>query len=509
MKNLLLGIDVGTSGVKAIIYHPERGILGSGRSSSYAVPSPRNGESESEPELWWRDLVRAANMAFDSSGLKRSDTAAIGLSVIFPVALPMDKEGRALHPAIMYNDQRSVAQVREIEESLGREAYEELIGNTLVPGTCSATSLLWIKEWRPDIYAKAACIGLANTFITKRLTGRGVTDPSNASLSGLASIRGTERWSERILSSLGIDEALLPPIARQGETAGLLSPGAAESLGLPAGTPVVPGSGDAVAAAFGAGVLSEGTVFYVSGSTDCVTIPQKNPMADHRWITTAFTDERSYLGIGTSTSAGSSVEWFIRTILGREGEGSAYAEAAGLAEEAEPGSGGVLFLPYLQGERTPIWDPFARGSFAGLSGAAGRREMARAVYEGTAFALRDIISCFEGFSGTEIGEIIASGGGTLNETWNRIKADVLQKPLSIIDFKDTSSLGAALFAGMGAGTFGSAAEAGESVLRFVKRRRIDPDEKLASLYGERFALYQEAYRSTKGIMKDLSGFRES
>jgi xylulokinase len=509
MSDLLAGVDVGTSGVKVGLFDPAGHLVGLGR-TSYGVRSPQPGWAQTNPELWWQGFLGALRQACGAGKAKPDAIAALGFSVLFPAVAPLDEQGRALHPALLYCDQRSLAQVQEIERRIPRADYEATIGNRLVPGTCAATSMCWLRDQAPRAYAAAETLGFANTFFVSRLTGTlatgtlatgtlatgaFATDPSHAALSGLADICDPWRWSDELCKVIGIEREHLPQIAGAAQAVGGVTRAAAAETGLRPGTPIIAGCGDVVASAFGAGARLDGAAVYIAGSTDCVAAAMSRPATDSAWVNCAYVDRETWLGIGTTTCSGVSVEWFAREFL----RSSDMALMTKLAASSPPGSNRLLYLPYLQGERTPVWDPQARGVFIGLTTSTERGDLARAVFEGVAFALRQVIAC----AGSEINELRAVGGGTRNDLWNQIKADVLQLPLHVLAFQEMGTLGAALLAGVGGGVYGSLEEAARVADLIADTKIVEPDPEQAQLYDELFILYEELYPQTQAIMHSL------
>jgi len=504
MAQLLLGLDVGTSAVKAGVFQPDGRLLGLGR-ASHGVQTPSPGWAQCDPEHWWRGIIKALRQACAEASVRPDELAAVGVGALFPCVLLLDEDARALHPAILYSDLRSLPQVDAIAQAVGRREYQDTIGNNLVPGTCAATSMSWLRDERPDSYAKAHAIGLANTFVTARLTGRFCTDPSHVAVSGLADIRDPWRWSEALCDRLGVDTRRLPRITGAAEVGGSVTSGAAEQTGLAPGAAVVCGGGDVLTSTVGAGGLSADTVTYIAGSTDCTALPSPRPAGGLRWCNSAYVPRGTWLGIGTTTSSGAALDWCARTLLGEQGTRGVRAMTR-LAASARPGAGGVLFLPYLQGERTPVWDPRARGLFVGLSSATTRADLARAVFEGTAFALRQLMECADEVSGAPVRQIRAVGGGTANALWNQVKADALGMPLNVLDFQETGVLGAALLAGVGAGVYGSFEEAVAVAQSVGGARTFAPDPSRAALYEGLFAVYADLYPATREAMHRLAAW---
>jgi len=502
MSDLLLGLDIGTSGVKVGVVNAEGRLLGLGR-AAHENETPHPGWVQCDPERWWQGTIVSLRQACAGANISPGDIAAVGVSVLFPCIVPLDAGGHGLYPAILYCDRRSFAEADAIAAIIPRECYEACIGNVLVPGTCAVTSLAWLRDHESDAYANARAFGFANTAITARLTGEFATDPTQVALSGLVDIRDPWRWNRDLCEQLGIDGDRMPRVAGAAEVIGTVTRAAAAETGLRPGTPVVCGCGDVPASALGAGASEPGTVVYVAGSTDCVAVPTLAPTPDRRWVNSAYVPRGMWLPIGTTTSSGVSVEWFLREFLGRGGSDGLQAMTA-LASQAPVGSGGLLFLPYLQGERTPIWDPRARGAFFGLSTATTRSHLARAVFEGTAFALRQVIECLEGILGRPVDEIRAVGGGTKNALWNQIKADVLRKRLAVLEFQETSALGAALLAAIGAGIHPSFAAAAEVARACNRARIVAPEPSSATRYEALHEHFAKFYPATKSLAHALA-----
>jgi xylulokinase len=501
MSELLLGIDVGTSGAKAGVFDAEGKLLGLGR-AAHGVDYPQRGWAQCDPEVWWRGILTSLAQACNEAQIKPNQIAAVGVGVLFPTVVALDANARAVYPAILYCDGRSLAQVRAIEETVGRDAYEAAIGNNLVPGTCAATSIMWLRDEQPETYTAAHSIGFANTFVTARLTGEFCVDPTTVGLSGLADVQDPWHWSEALCEKLGVDIARLPKVVGAAEVVGTVTASAAGKTGLKAGTPVVCGGGDVPVCAVGAAGGSSGTCVYIAGSTDCGTLPMPRPTGDRRWANTAYIEPGTWLGIGPTTSTGLSVEWVVREFLPEAGT-HGLKRITELAAAAPPGSNRVLFLPYLQGERTPVWDPLARGVFVGLINTTTRADLARAVLEGTGFAVRQMLECVDDILGEPLAELRCVGGPTSNALWNQVKADIMQRPLDVLEFQETGTLGGALLAGLGAGLCGSFEEVMATARSAGGVRTVEPDPGNATVYADLFALYRQLYSATAEIAHGL------
>ncbi len=498
---LLAGVDIGTSGVKVGLFDPAGRLVGLGR-APYKVSIPHPGWVEVDPEAWWQGLIAALSQACAAGDVPPTQIGALGISAVFPTVAPLDVQGRALTPALLYNDQRSLEQVRAITAICPRSQYEARIGNRLMPGTCAVTSMAWLRDEQPDAYRAAHILGFANTCVVARLTGEFFTDPTNAALSGLTDIRDPWQWSESLCRDLGIALEKLPPIAGPAHVAGTLTTAAAQATGLRAGIPVVVGAGDVPTAAVGAGATLGGPAIYSAGSTDCVALLLPAPAEGLAWVNSGYATPETWLAIGTVTSSGMSVEWFAETFLGGR-DRETLARMTRLAAASPPGSRGLLYLPYLQGERTPIWDAQARGVFAGLTTATTLGDLARAVFEGVALALRHVVTHADAIARRPVAEIRAMGGGTQNALWNQLKADVLQRPLHILSFQETGALGAALLAGVGCGVYRSLEETVAVAAEVIQAQAILPDAQQAARYDDLFDLYTQLYPQTQAIAHRL------
>jgi xylulokinase len=487
-SDLLLGIDVGTSSVRACIFRPDGSLVGTGQ-VPYAVARPNPGWAEVDPDLWWDGFLKALASALETTGVPPAAIRGVGLSTLFPTLIPFDGRGNPLAPAILYCDQRSTEQADAMRDSGLADTLQKRTSNRVAPGTFALTSLLWLRDERPDIYARAACFGMVNTLFSMRLAGvPGLAYPSGL-LFGLCNARNPSGWSPELAELAGIDPAKLPPLYAPGSAVGTVTAEAARATGLAEGTPVAAGAGDAAAAPFGGGCISPGDIFYTTGSSDCVSFVIGRPQTSLQFANAGYLTADTRLSIGTSTSTGAAVDWFAGQFLG-ETSGAAVAREAG---DAPVGASGLTFLPYLQGERTPLWNPRARGAFSGLSLAAGRKEMARAVLEGTAFALRQIVETIEHEGGVRVKSLPTAGGGARNALWNQIKADVTGRELAVFEFQEFSALGAAMLAGTACGVFRTIEDA---VARTASVRRcsaVIPNMAAHADYKEPYKRYVELY----------------
>lgn len=451
---MLLGIDLGTSSFKAVLFDPAAGAIAAQAKVPIRTLLPKPGWAEMDPESLWQVLLDTLAQL----GRNRPDAFAavrgVGLSTIFPALVPMDRAGRALRPALLYSDHRSLPQATRFADRFGPDALEQLTGNRFVPGTTSLPGILWLREEEPEIFAQTHVFGQIGTYLVHRLTGEFTVDASHQSLSGLAAAGEELRYDEALLAAADLDPARLPRPVESAAVAGTVTAVAAGATGLPAGIPVVAGCGDAPLATLGGGVCTPGKLFVSAGTTDCLMISAARPSGNPLFCNIHAPVPDLWVVNGTMSTAGAAVKWFHEDFLGCSLE-----EMTRWAEASAPGAGGVVFLPYLQGERTPCWDPRARGQFFGLGLTSGRAEACRAVFEGIACAWRQIVGLLETECGLRAPEVMVVGGGSTNPLLNRIKATLLDRPVRALSFTEITSLGAAMIAGIGAGIYASAEDA--------------------------------------------------
>ncbi len=427
---IFLGLDIGTSGARAIAI--EDGAIVAEATATYPLSTPHPGWAEQDPEHWWAAtrevLARVAN------GLD-GEIGGLGLTGQMHGAVFLDGAGAVIRPALLWNDQRTAEQCAAIETALG-DRLSAIAGNPALTGF-QAPKILWLRDHEPDAYARVHSVLLPKDFVRLRLTGERATDMSDASGTLLLDV-GARAWSDEILTALDIDRAWLPEAFEGPEvTGGLRSPVAAE-LGLPAGLPVVAGGGDNAAAAVGSGVTQPGTLLASLGTSGVLFAPAEGFRPDPSGRVHAFAHALPGVWhlMAVILSAGGSLRWWA-DVTG--------ATPGALAEQAAPSSRGLVFLPYLTGERTPHLDPEARGGFVGLTVRHGRPEMTRAVLEGVAFALRDGLDIIDGL-GAAADTVRAVGGGSRSPVWCQILADVLGRPIVRATVDEGPAYGAALLA---------------------------------------------------------------
>lgn len=489
----MLGIDLGTSSVKALVMDEAGNTRGTGQ-VGYAIDVPAAGRAEQDPSLWWSSAAGAVRQALERSGVPADGVAAVGFSGQMHGTVLLGRDGQVLRPAILWCDQRAAGEVRRLQAAFSREDMAGLTCNALAAGM-QVVSLLWLRENEPDVYRAARHAVLPKDYLRYRCTGNVGTDVTDAAGTLAFDVAG-RRWSSELLGRLGLDEGLFPAVSMPADVAGSLSARAAEELGLKPGIPVVFGGGDQPMQAVGNGVLSPGAASCTIGTGGQLFFPVREPKADPLLRTNTFNHALPGLWyvMGATLNAGLSLNWFMKSILGLSG----FREAAEMAATVPPGSGGLLFLPYLTGERTPHMDPDARGMFFGLTLEHTAAHMARAVMEGAVYALRDALEVVKSL-GIRPERIVATGGGAANSDWLQMQADMFGCCVHPADEAEPACRGAALAAGVGAGIYASVEEGCRIVSR-VSAEPVTPVAGNAAVYGEGYAVYRELYIRNRELL---------
>jgi xylulokinase len=444
----LLGIDLGTSSVKAVLIDDAGRVLGHG-GREYPMLTPKPQFAEQDPAAWFEAAADAVQQAVAGSDV-RQDIAAIGFSGHMHGVVLLDANGSVVRPAIIWADQRAAAEADAITAMIVRERLGAVVGTAAATGFMAST-LLWLKRHEPHSLASATACVLPKDYLLFRLTGIVGTEWSDASATALFDIR-ERQWSAQIVDHFGLPGRLLPEVHPSTEQVGFLTDAAARRLGLRSGIPVVAGCADQVAQALGNGLTEPGTASITIGTGGQWFMPIDQPAVDQALRVHTFCHafrDRWYV-LGAMLAAGLSLRW-LRDLLGLSGDRNAYARLSALAADVSPGADGLLFLPYLLGERAPHADPHARGAFVGLTTRHQAEHMARAVMEGVAFGMRDIFDVLRTLGKTET--LVASGGGLTSPVWRQILADVLGQPLQLTQPGERAGIGAALAAGIGVGLY--------------------------------------------------------
>jgi len=515
MSQLILAHDLGTTGNKACLFDPE-GRLVASAFAAYGTSYPRPGWAEQEADDWWEAVGSSTRQLMSESGWGPEEVAVVSFSGQMMGCLPVDTQGVPLRAAIIWADQRAEAEAAFIGERVGRDRVYALTGHRAA-SSYVAPKILWMRSHQPELYARTRKVLQAKDYVTFKLTGVYATDYSDASGTILFDLR-RRRWDDDILAALGLDPELLPPARPSATVIGTVTRQAARATGLLAGTPVVIGGGDGACATVGAGVVSPPDAYCYIGSSSWIAFVSREPLYDpqQRTFTFAHLDPEYVFPIGTMQCAGGSYDW-VESVLRGEAAGRIHRDLDALAARVEPGARGLLFLPYLMGERSPHWNPRARGAFVGLTMAHGRGELARAVLEGVAFNLRIILDAFRA-QGAPIDALRLIGGGARSGVWRRILADVLDLPLLLPKLLvEATSLGAAIAGGVGVGIYADYQVARELVpvgpgehpgVPGCQRPSVPgcelPRSEVAALYQELYQVFQETYASLAPVYERIA-----
>jgi len=468
---LFLGLDVGTSGVKAILVGRD-GTVAAATTTPLELSTPRPGWAEQDPETWW-----AASIASIKGVLAKqpgASVAAVGIAGQMHSSVFLDRAGAVIRPALLWCDGRTTEECREITARAGGEdRLRDLVRNPALEGF-TLPKVLWLRRHEPAAYARLATVLLAKDFIRYRLTGALATEPSDAS-GTLMFDPARLRWSEELLAAVEVDPKLLPEVGGSSDVLGRVTADAAARTGLPAGTPVVGGGADNACGAAGVGVLTPGEAVASWGTSGTVLAPTAQPLVDPalRAHTFCHVAPQIWYVMGVVLSAGGAFGWFRETCAKDLGASGAHAKLDEEAALVPRGAEGVTFLPYLQGERTPHRDASARGAFLGLSLAHTRAHLTRAVLEGVCFALRDSLSILQEL-GLAPSELLLTGGGARSPFLRQLQSEVYGVPVSTVNREEGPAYGAALLAAVGAGAFPDLSAAARATLTRTPVERPDP-----------------------------------
>jgi len=498
-QRALLGIDLGTSSVKASLFDLEGDLLGSGM-REYPILTPEPGYAEHDPEAWWRAtceaIQEATNIASQHTGHANGlpDVIGIGLSGHMHGFALVNAEGHSVGNAIIWPDQRSSVQVQIMRDRIGAEKLARIAGTAPATGFMGPT-LLWLAEHDPDRLSRAAACLLPKDYIRLRLTGNIGTEASDASATGIFDV--TRRvWSDEIVDVLNLPRRLLPAVNNSTDVIGHVTAAAATVIGLPAGIPVVAGGADQTAQAIGNGLITPGAGSVTLGTGGQMIILLDSVRVDEGLRLHTFCHalpDRWYM-LGAMLSAGMSLRW-LRDTVGLTSDPSAYDRLSAEAQAVPLGADGLIFLPYLVGERSPLMDSSARAAFVGLTLRHTRGHMARAIMEGVAFALRHILETMRE-AGADVQELLAAGNGLANPFWRGVTADVLGIPLLSANAGERASRGAALLAGLGVGALSM-----DDILRITREDhpRTLPDLARHDRYTKLYAEFRRAYPALRSF----------
>jgi len=492
-KHLFLGLDLGTSAVKVGLFDAAGNALRLAR-RTYPLHAPRPGWSEQEPEEWWsatRDALRETLAEVDAGRV-----AAVGLSGQAPSQVLVASDGAPLGRAIVWSDRRATAEAGWLVERVTPEQARDWTGYAFITGASQPPArLLWLKAHRPDDWNRCAAVVQPKDFIACQLTGQIATDVNS---SFCLYNPQTSQYSADLLALLDVKPEKMPPVLEPTAVVGRVTPEAASATGLLAGVPVVAGTIDAWCDIIGCGAVAPGCAVDVTGTSEVVALVTEQPLDGDGVASAPLAAGRCWIG-GPMQAGGAALLWLSRCFYGQEQPDFELMEAE--ASAVAPGAEGLLFLPYLQGERAPVWDPQARAAFVGLTDRHVRAHCARAVYEGVAFAVRDLLERCRAASGLEPEELRVSGGGSASALWNQVKADVTGLPVQRVMVTDAACLGAAMLAAVGVGFFQNLEETVKAMVQVGEV--FDPVPARVSRYDELFAAWRGLYPALRPIFPRL------
>jgi len=487
---MLLGVDVGTGGTRAVLIDRSGAVVASFAREHAPIRSAHVGWAEQDPEDWWRAAREAIAGAIAESGLTGAEIEAVGLTGQMHGCVMLDAEGKVLRPALIWCDQRTQPQCDWLTETIGFERLIELTCNPALPNF-TLTKLLWVREHRPEIFAKIAHVLCPKDYVRYRLTGEFAMDMQEASGTLLLDVTH-RRWSREMAEAAGIPMEWLPRLFEGPEICARISSAGAVATGLAAGTPVAAGAGDQGAGAVGMGILAPGSVSATIGTSGVVFAATDSPIKDRlgRLHTFCHAAPGRWHVMGVTNGAGLSLRYFRDTFA----PGASYEELTTLAAAVPAGSDGLMWAPYLFGERTPHLDPEARAAFVGITALHTRGHFVRAVLEGVAFSLMDTFTLFREL-GVPVKAIRLGGGGARGPLWRQIQADVYGHSVELLEAEEGGAFGAALLAGTGIGTWASVEDACAATVRVSET--IEPKD--AEVMQAAYARYRRIYPALKEI----------
>jgi xylulokinase len=501
-----LGIDVGTSATKVLLLSPDGRLLATAE-SPHTLLTPKPGWTEQHPEEWWKAAVQATRAAIKKARIKGTDVLAIGLSGQMHGSVFLDARGKVLRPALLWNDQRTALQCRQIEqEAGGRDELIKMVSNPALTGF-TAPKILWFMQNEPAKFEKCRQVLLPKDYLRYRLTNDYASEVSDASGTLLLDVK-RRAWHEELIARLGIERALLPQLFESQEVTGTLTEMAAGELGLRAGVPVVGGGGDQAAGAVGTGVVLPGLVSASMGTSGVIFATSAGPQTDPlgRVHTMCHAVPNTWCVFGCMLSAGGSLQYVRNTFFPEEmrkakDPGELYPRMIEEAQGVPSGAEDLFFLPYLTGERCPHPDPSARAAFIGLTPRHRREHLLRATLEGITFGMREQILIFREM-GIPIDQVRASGGGARSAFWRQLQSDMYDAPVVTINVAEGAALGAAILAAVGAGHYASVPQACKAIIQV--REKSKPSKKAAAFYDQQFQKFAAFYPALKPLFPGLT-----
>ncbi len=494
----VIGVDLGTSSVKVLLVNTQ-GVVKSEATKDYPLVHEKAGYSEQNPEHWVTGTVAALKQLMENSDVNAEDIEGLSFSGQMHGLVLLDDNQKVIRPAILWNDTRTTEQCRQIEEKLG----DRLLTITRNPALEGFTlpKILWVQQHEPELYQRASVFLLPKDYLRYRLTGLIHMEYSDAAGTLMLDI-GAKQWSEELCNAVGVSLALCPPLVEPHAFVGTLLPDVAGLTGLNESTKVFAGGADNACGAIGAGILSVGEAMCSIGTSGVILSYENDLDADYKGKVHFFNHGKAdgYYSMGVTLGAGYSLSWFKDTLA----EDSSFEELLAGASKIAPGAGGLLFTPYLVGERTPHADPNIRGSFIGLDGSHTRDNLTRAVLEGITFSLQESIDIFRK-AGKKIDCVISIGGGAKSELWLQMQADIFNAKVVRLENEQGPGMGAAMLAAYGCGWFSSLEQCAKIFIRRAGEFTPNPD--YVAKYEQLFNLYKQVYVQTEALNGDLMKFR--
>lgn len=500
MTAKLLGIDIGTGGTRAVLVDSQGRVLASAMAEHAPMSSPKIGWAEQHPDDWWQAACRAIRECLAKAGSSPGEITAIGLTGQMHGLVLLDAAGEVLRPAIIWCDQRTEEQCREITEKVGARRLIELTANPALTGF-TLPKIWWVKQHEPEVWARVRSIVLPKDYVRFRLTGARAIDVADASGTLLLDVVH-RRWSAPMMEVSQLNEALLPKVFESQEITGYTTQEGAQATGLRAGIPVVAGAGDQAAGAVGMGIVQPGAVSATIGTSGVVFAATSKPVLEPqgRIHTFCHAIPGRWHVMGVTQGAGLSLRWFRDQFgAGADDGRDPYERLLSEAATTPAGADGLLWTPYLMGERTPHLDPHARGALVGITAQHTRAHIIRAILEGVAFSLRDTLTIFSEL-GVPAESIRLGGGGARGELWQQIQADVYGMPVDLIAADEGAAYGAGLLAGVGVGIWPSVEAATDSAVHVAKR--VKPAPQNISLMNRQYAEYRKLYPALRHVVHE-------
>lgn len=492
-----MGVDVGTGGTRALLIDADARVHAAFTSPHADMRMERPGWAEQDPENWWEAASAAVRGVLARAETGGESIAGVGLTGQMHGLVVLDDADRVIRPSLIWCDQRSQAQVDAVEAAVGRGNVVAWTANPPLTGF-TLPKLLWVRDHEPERFRRVRKVLLPKDYVRLRMTGEHASDVSDASGTGLFDV-ARRTWSRPMLDAMELDAAILPRVVESDAVTGRVTRAAAEATGLPPGTPVVGGAGDQAAGGIGNGIVEPGVASATLGTSGVVFVHMDAPAYDAagRVHTFCHAVPGAWHVMGVTQAAGLSLRWLRDTLV----PGAAYAELMSEAERAEPGCGGLYWLPYLMGERTPHLDASARGGWIGMTARHTRADLIRALVEGVAYSQKDCLDVIEGM-GVDVGAVRISGGGARSPFWRQVVADVLGTPVVALESEEGAALGAALLALAGVGGAGTVSEVARRAVRETALHA--PDEAKHAVYRKGHAAYRSLYPALRDFYRGAS-----